>query len=130
MAAPGRRIAGVPSRIFDAGEVIFRQGDTGPREAYLVHQGRVEVRRRILDQDRVLRLLGKGELLGEVALFGDVPHSATAVALERAVLLVVAAERLESLIRASPDLALAIIRQLAQMASTERSRPRPRGGRR
>jgi hypothetical protein len=46
------------------------------------------------------------------------------------VLLVVAAERLESLIRASPDLALAIIRQLARMASTEHSRPRPRGGRR
>lgn len=130
MAAPGRKVAGVPSRIFETGEVIFRQGDAGPREAYLVHQGRVEVRRRILDQDRALRLLGTGELLGEVALFGDAPHSATAVALERSVLLVVAAERLESLVRGSPDLALAIIRQLARMASAEHSRPRPRGGRR
>ncbi len=130
MAAPGQDIAGVPSRIFDAGEVIFRQGDAGPREAYLVHQGRVEVRRRVLNQDRMLRVLAKGELVGEVALFGDAPHSATAVALERSTLLVVAAERLESLIAASPDLALAIIRQLARMASAEHSRPRPRGGRR
>ena len=129
MAAPGQDIAGVPSRIFDAGEVIFRQGDAGPREAYLVHQGRVEVRRRVLDQDRLLRVLGKGELLGEVALFSDAAHSATAVALERSVLLVVAAEQLESLIAASPGLALAIIRQLARMVSTEPSRPRPRGRR-
>jgi len=69
-------------------EVIFRQGDAGRREAYLVHDGRVEVWRRTPREKRLLRTLAKGDLLGEVALFSDAPHSATAVAMERVTLLV------------------------------------------
>jgi len=103
--------------------VIFRQGDAGRREAYLVHDGTVEVRRRTPDGERLLRMLTKGELLGEVALFSDVPHSATAQAIERVILLVVSADRLESIVRTKPNLAIAIIRQLARMAATEDDRP-------
>jgi CRP/FNR family transcriptional regulator len=125
MAAPGRRIAGLPSRTFEPGEVIFRQGDTATREAYLVHDGTIEVRRRTPDGERILRRLAKGDLLGEVALFSDAPHSATAHAIERAILLVVPADRLESIVRTRPDLAIAIIRQLARMAATEDGRPGP-----
>lgn len=129
MAAPERRIAGMPSRTFERGAAIFRQGDVGPREAYLVHEGTIEVRRRFGDEERTLRMLRKGDLLGEVALFGHAPHSATAVALERAVLLVIAADRLERLVRTKPALALALIRQLARMASATDDAGRRRSGR-
>jgi CRP/FNR family transcriptional regulator, cyclic AMP receptor protein len=107
------------SRSFGPGEVIFRQGDAGKREVYLVHDGKVEVRRRTLDgeRERVLRTLAKGDLLGEVALFRDAPHSATALAVERVTLLVVPADRLENIVRTKPNLAIAIIRQLARMAA-------------
>jgi CRP-like cAMP-binding protein len=125
MTASGRRIAGLPTRTFERGEVIFRQGDTGRREAYLVHDGRVEVRRRTPDGERILRVLDKGELLGEVALWSDAPHSATACAIEPVTLLVVPADRLESFVRTRPDLAIAIIRQLARMAAAEDDRPGP-----
>jgi CRP-like cAMP-binding protein len=125
MAAPGRRIAGLTSRTFAPGEVIFRQGDAGTREAYLVHDGTIEVRRRTPDGERLLRTLTRGELLGEVALFGDVPHSATAHAVGRAILLVVPADRLESIVRSQPNLAIAMIRQLARMAAMEDERPGP-----
>jgi CRP-like cAMP-binding protein len=121
MAAPSRRIGGLDSRLFEPGAVIFRQGDPGQREAYFVHDGKVEVRRRTSDGEKVLRILTKGELLGEVALFGDAPHSATAVAIERVTLLVVPADRLESIVRTKPNLAIAIIRQLARMAATART---------
>lgn len=123
MVAPGRRITGMRARTFEPGEVIFRQGDTGEREAYLVHDGKVEVRRRTPDGERVLRILTKGDLLGEVALFSDAPHSATAHAIERVILLVVPADHLESIVRSKPNLAIAIIRQLARMAATEDQRP-------
>lgn len=53
-------------------------------------------------------------LLGEVALFSDAPYSATAQAI-----LVVPVDRLENIIRTKPDLAIAIIRQLARMAAAE-----------
>ncbi len=122
MAAAGRRIAGVQSRTFEPGEVVFRQGDAGKREAYLVHEGKIEVRRRTADGERVLRALAKGDLLGEVALFSAAPHSATALAIDRVTLLVVPADRLENIVRTKPNLAIAIIRQLARMAATEDDR--------
>jgi CRP-like cAMP-binding protein len=119
MVASRRQIAGMESRIVEPGEVIFRQGDAGQREAYLVHEGKVEVRRRTPDGERFLRTLATGDLLGEVALFGDAPHSATATAVDRVTLLVVPANRLEYIVRTKPSLAIAIIRQLARMAAAE-----------
>ena len=98
MPASGQRISGMQSRIFGPGEVIFRQGDAGQREAYLVHDGKVEVRRGTPAGERVLRILAK------------------------ATLLVVPADRLEYIVRTKPNLAIAIIRQLARMASTEDDR--------
>jgi CRP/FNR family cyclic AMP-dependent transcriptional regulator len=108
---------GVPSRTFQPGEVIFRQGEDGSRACYLVHEGKVEVRKRMDGEERVLRILGKGDLLGEVALFRDAPHSATALALDRVTLLVIPADRLEHMVRSHPGLAIALIRQLARMAA-------------
>ena len=122
----------VPHRIFSRGEVIFRQGDDGNGECFLVHEGKVEVRRRVDGEERLLRILAKGDLLGEVALFRDAPHSATAVAVARVTLLVIPADRLEHMVRTHPGLAIALIRQLARMAaSDERVRVRrksPRSG--
>jgi CRP/FNR family transcriptional regulator, cyclic AMP receptor protein len=109
----------VPFRTFKRGEVIFRQGDDGSGECYLVHEGKVEVRRAVDSVERVLRTLVKGDLLGEVALFRDAPHSATAVAAERVTLLVISADRLEYMVRTHPGLAIALIRQLARMAAGE-----------
>lgn len=106
--------------------MIFRQGEAGRREAYLVHEGRVEVRRRVAGEERMLRTLAKGDLLGEVALFSDAPHSATALAIGRVILLVVPADRLESVVRTNPRLAIALIRQLARMAAAEDGEAGPR----
>jgi CRP-like cAMP-binding protein len=117
VAASSRRVVGLQPRTFGAGEMIFREGDAGRGEAYLVHEGKVEVRRRTPEGERVLRTLARGDLLGEVALFSNTPHSATAVALGPVTLLVVPAARLEQLVRAQPGLAIALIRQLARMAT-------------
>ncbi len=122
MAASGRRIAGMQSRSFGPGDVVFRQGDAGKREAYLVHDGKVEVRRRTPNGEQVLRTLAKGDLLGEVAFFSDGPRSATALAIGCVTLLVVPADHLEHLVRTKLNLGIAIIRQLARMAAAEDDR--------
>jgi CRP/FNR family transcriptional regulator len=107
----------IPMKRFAPGEVIFREGDESRSEAYLVHEGTVEARRRVNGEERVLNTLGKGDLLGEVALFRDAPHSVTATAVEPVTLLVIPAHRLESMVRANPELAIGLIRQLARMAA-------------
>ncbi len=108
-----RKLVNVHTRTFRAGEVIFREG-TDPRdEAFLIHAGRVEVRKRVGDEERLLRVLVRGELLGELGLFGSTPRSATAVAAEEVTLVVIPARRLNHLVRTNPVLAVAIIRDLS-----------------
>ena len=124
-----RQLGDVPSRTFTPGDVIFRQGDAGTGEAYLVHEGKVEVRKQVDGEEQVLRILVKGDLLGEVALFRDAPHSATAVAVERVTVLVISADRLEHMVRTHPGLAIALIRQLARIAAGD-DRPAAKGGKR
>lgn len=103
----------VSIRTFRAGELIFREGDPPRDEAYMVHLGRVEVRKQVGGEPRVLRVMVQGELLGELGLFGKSPRSATAVAIEPVTLVVIPAEKLDQLVRANPDLAVAIIRDLS-----------------
>ena len=109
-------VRGIPARTFEPGEVIVRQDTSGSGEAYLVHEGRVEARRQVGGEDRLLRILTPGALLGEVSLFQEAPHSATTVAADRVTLLVIPTARLESMVRAHPKLAIALIRELARMA--------------
>ena len=103
----------MPTRSYAVGDVIFREGDEATGEAYLVHEGRLEIRKQFGSEERVLRVVGKGELLGELALFRNAPRSATAVAAEPAVLIVIPSSRLDALVRTNPTLALALIKQLA-----------------
>ena len=64
----------VPHR-FDAGAVVFSQGDAGDR-FYVVAEGEVEV---TIDGEFV-RMLGPGEFFGEIALLRDVPRTASVAA--------------------------------------------------
>lgn len=114
-----RSAEGPESRLYQPGDVIFREGDPARGEAYLVHEGAVEVRRVVEGEDRPLNTLGKGDLLGEVALFRDGPHSATAIARDQVTLFVISADRLENFVRANSELAINLIRQLARMAAGE-----------
>lgn len=119
-----RQIGEVPTRTFNPGDIIFREGDDPKGEAFLVHIGKVEVRKVIGSEERLLRTLGKGELLGELGLFRSAPRSATAVAAEPVTLMVIPANRLDHMVRSNPALAVAIIKDLASrmLAAEERAR--------
>ena len=110
-----RQIGEVPTRTFEPGAVIFREGDDAKGEAVMVHQGRVEIRKQIGGEERLLGTLAKGELLGHIALFRNAPRSASAIAADAVTLMVIPANRLETLVRANPALAVALIRDLAAM---------------
>ena len=69
------------SRLFRANEVIFREGDVGDC-AYLIEKGSVLI---FLNKDGAeypLKVLGKGEVFGEMSLFSRT-RNASVVAGER-----------------------------------------------
>jgi CRP-like cAMP-binding protein len=108
-----RKVGNATTRSFRAGQVIFCEGDDPRDEAFMIHAGRVEVHKRVGREQRLLRVLLRGELLGELGLFGSSPRSATAVAAEAVTLVVIPARRLNHLVRTNPALAVAIIRDLS-----------------
>ena len=119
-----RQSGEVPSRTFKAGDVIFKEGDDAKSEAFLVHEGKVEIRKQFGAEERLLGVLGKGELLGELALFRNAPRSATAIAAEPVTLLLIPAHRLDTLMRVNPLLAMAMVRDYSgrMLAAEERAR--------
>src|SRR2546426_109513 len=70
----------IERRRFRAGEVIFREGDDPRGEAYVIHAGTVEIKRRLDGAERTLNRLGEGQLFGHMALFRKGPRSASAIA--------------------------------------------------
>ena len=120
-----RQIGEIPTRTFNPGDVIFREGDDPKGEAFFVHIGRVEIRKIMGGgEERVLTVLKKGDPLGELALFRNAPRSATAVAVEPVTLMVIPANRLDHMVRSNPALAVALIRDLANrmLAAEDRAR--------
>lgn len=86
--------------IFESGQEIFKYGDEGDC-AYLIEEGIVEVL--VLKQDREhrIRLIGKGELFGEVSLIDYQPRTATVRAVERTVLVPIPRTMMEGLLEKS-----------------------------
>jgi S1-C subfamily serine protease/rhodanese-related sulfurtransferase len=106
----------IERRRFKRGELIFKEGDDGKNEAYVIHAGTVEIRRSFDGVDRVVNRIGEGEPLGEMAVFrGNAHRSASAIAAEDVELLVIKEERLEWLVRNRPQLALELLKRLSNL---------------
>ena len=76
-----------------AGAVLFRAGDAGDG-LYIVVSGRMRVER----GGQEIAVLGRGEVVGELAIMDHQPRSADAVALEQAVLLKLHSTALDELL--------------------------------
>ncbi len=103
---------------YDAGQVMFRAGDMGDA-AYVVIDGAVEISVPTPGGPIVVNRLGRHDIIGEIAIFGEVPRTATATATTRMEALKISKELFFKLIRENPDAALELIRVLAaRLANT------------
>jgi len=67
----------------------------------------------------VVNTLGRNDIIGEIAIFGDVPRTATATAQAKVEALKISKELFEKIIRENPDAAMELIRVLAgRLANT------------
>lgn len=75
-------------KAYERGDVIVRQGEAG-RCMFVIQEGEVEVIRYQDGKAVQLAVLGRGEIFGEIALFGDEKRTATVRALGHARILTV-----------------------------------------
>lgn len=105
-------LAAADERRLPAQEWLFREGEPGDR-LYLVRAGRLRVVSERDGRARVLRLLGPGAVLGELAVLTGAPRSASVHAVRDAELLEIDGERFRGLLQHSPELGAGLATALA-----------------
>ena len=93
----------------ETGTELIREGEAGT-EFFVVTDGSLEITVR----GRVVRMLGAGDFLGELALLFGAPRSATAVALEPTTLLVMEKEDFTALMNGQPDVETKVFAVVAE----------------
>lgn len=104
----------IASKKLAAGATLFSMGDHADA-AFIVVSGRLKISR-IADADGrelLIDIVGPGAVLGELALFGDAPRSATIAALSASELVSITRKDFLAIIRAHPDFAIDMLTVLA-----------------
>jgi len=81
---------------------------------YVIRAGKVRVLKEAHGRQRVVTTLGPGDFFGEMAVVMGRPRTATAEVLEEAELLKVPAAKLEEMVAQSGEVAIRLIRHLAE----------------
>ena len=103
---------------FAAGQIIVQAGDMGDA-AFIIIDGTVEISVPSSSGPIVVNMVERNEIIGEIAIFGDVPRTATATAQTAVETLKISKELFTKIIRENPDAALELIRVLAaRLANT------------
>jgi CRP-like cAMP-binding protein len=106
-------------RWLDAGTLLCRQGDRGS-DLYMVLVGDVQVIKREGGAERILSVVGPGQVVGELAAIADVPRSATLRAGTDVKILVMRGSHFRRFLRQHGDLSERITALLAErLASSE-----------
>jgi CRP-like cAMP-binding protein len=100
-------------RRFEAGDVVFREGDHA-HEAYLLEEGRVRLIKRVRGIERSLMVLRPGDLFGESALLSGARRSSTAIALSPTLALSLDQNTLHGLLEKNPVVASRVVKQLVR----------------
>jgi AAA family ATP:ADP antiporter len=96
-----------------AGEVLFHEGDPG-NHLFIVVEGRIRVHR----GSQELAIFNKYDTLGEMALFDNLPRSATATALEDTVLLRISREQFFEVMATRLEIMQSVVRTLSLRVRT------------
>jgi CRP/FNR family transcriptional regulator, cyclic AMP receptor protein len=109
------RVAAVAvPRQFDAGEVVFREGDASDT-CYIVRTGQARAVREHADGRSItLAHFGPGDIFGELAMFDDERRSATVEAIETTEATAILGPDMRRLLREHADIAVKLIASLGR----------------
>ena len=99
----------IPTRSYEAGEIIFREGDPAT-ELFIIKEGRVD----ILSGNRLLDGIDGHGIFGEMALIDAASRSATAVAASDVTVVPISEKQFLFLVSQTPFFALNLLKVLAR----------------
>lgn len=103
---------------YEAGQVMIRAGDAADA-AYVIIDGTAEISVPTPRGSVVVNTIGKNEIIGEIAIFGDMPRTATVTAIARVEVLRISKDLFINVVRQNPDAAIELIKILAtRLANT------------
>lgn len=101
------------------GQSLIEQGEPGD-SMYLSVSGRL---RAYVQQDdgsqKMVREMGRGQVIGEMSLFTNEPRSATVVAIRDSVLVRLDKPQFDALVASNPQISMALTRQIISRLKTE-----------
>ena len=108
-----RLAADARSVTLGGGDYLFHSGDSADR-LFVVRAGRLRVLAETEDGPRIVRELGPGDVIGELALLTGSPRSASAQAVRDSELISLEAGRFDALLADDPEFARVLLRELAR----------------
>ena len=99
-----------------AGKTLMREGERG-REFLVIESGTVDVTR----EGRVVRQLGPGDWVGEIALIADIPRTATVTTTSDARLLVLTDRAFAKLVRDVPSITYKVLRSVGDRLAADQA---------
>lgn len=111
-----QRVAAIMSeKIYSRKSIVFHEGDHGDT-LYIIKNGRIKIAKVAMDgREKTLTILQGGDFFGEMAIFDNLPRSATAEALDNDVhLFAISKGDFERLINENPSIALRIMKDLTR----------------
>jgi CRP-like cAMP-binding protein len=111
-----RKMAAVTTeKSYGKKNIVFHEGDYGDT-LYIIKSGRIKIAKVTIDgREKTLCVLQTGDFFGEMAIFDDLPRSATAEAIDNDVkLLALSKADFERAINETPSIALRIMRDLTR----------------
>jgi CRP/FNR family transcriptional regulator len=101
-------------RHINKGEFIFHAGDN-IHSLYVIHRGKVKIARYSEEgKEQIIRLIGHGDFLGELALFNEEKVTTFAEAIEPTVVCLIDANRLRELMLKAPTLSYKMMAELSK----------------
>lgn len=97
---------------YPPGAVLFNEGDRGD-SAYLILSGQVSVAVNSDNGPVVVATINQNNIVGEMALLGDMPRTATVVATQPVETLRIKKDQFFQLLKDLPQMTLEIMRELA-----------------
>ena len=110
----GRLAAALFEKAYEAGDVVFREGDPG-KGLFVVLEGTVAIGRTTPGGEEQLATLEPGDSFGELALIDDLPRSATARVVAPSRLLILYRTHFEALVEGDRGVALVVMRNLLRL---------------